>query len=159
MGNTTQHRTGEHPSYPCPLNSVDIFPSHESKTGFSLNPHGLIFIISVSTQSMEGRVLLRTLSPANSTLASSTLFARFSFSFSFSKRPPFLVNHLSNPRSFVRNRFRLTSTAASPSIHLRTRFSPLSVRAVYTSSPQSSPGNHQSTFRNCGWSVLYFFFD
>ncbi|XP_031125769.1 presequence protease 1, chloroplastic/mitochondrial-like [Ipomoea triloba] len=84
-----------------------------------------------------GRVLLRSLSPPNSTLASSTLFARSPFS--FSKRPPFFANHLRNPRSTFRNRLLFASTAALSSLHLRTRLSPLSVRAVHTSSPQSSP--------------------
>ncbi|XP_004230817.2 presequence protease 1, chloroplastic/mitochondrial-like [Solanum lycopersicum] len=83
---------------------------------------------------MERAVLLRSLS-STSTLAFSRIFSRSSHRFaSYSARRHRLLQNLQRRRSLVRSNVR----GISSSINLKRQFYPLSVRAIATSSPQSS---------------------
>ncbi|XP_015054875.1 presequence protease 1, chloroplastic/mitochondrial-like [Solanum pennellii] len=83
---------------------------------------------------MERAVLLRSLS-STSTLAFSRIFSRSSHRFaSYSARRHILLQNLHRRRSLVRSNVR----GISSSINLKRQFYPLSVRAIATSSPQSS---------------------
>lgn len=79
-------------------------------------------------------MLLRSLS-STSTLAFSRIFSRSSHRFaSYSARRHRLLQNLQRRRSLVRSNVR----GISSSINLKRQFYPLSVRAIATSSPQSS---------------------
>ncbi|KAG5625093.1 hypothetical protein H5410_010311 [Solanum commersonii] len=83
---------------------------------------------------MERAVLLRSLS-STSSLAFSRIFSRSSHRFaSYSARRHRLLQNLHRRRSLVRSNVR----GISSSINLKRQFYPLSVRAIATSSPQSS---------------------
>ncbi|KAH0733472.1 hypothetical protein KY289_004660 [Solanum tuberosum] len=83
---------------------------------------------------MERAVLFRSLS-STSSLAFSRIFSRSSHRFaSYSARRHRLLQNLHRRRSFVRSNVR----GISSSINLKKQFYPLSVRAIATSSPQSS---------------------
>ncbi|KAH0728580.1 hypothetical protein KY290_003201 [Solanum tuberosum] len=83
---------------------------------------------------MERAVLLRSLS-STSSLAFSRIFSRSSHRFaSYSARRHRLLQNLHRRRSLVRSNVR----GISSSINLKKQFYPLSVRAIATSSPQSS---------------------
>ncbi|KAK4340269.1 hypothetical protein RND71_041731 [Anisodus tanguticus] len=81
---------------------------------------------------MERVVLLRSLS-STSNLALSRIFSRASLT-SYSGRRHRLLQNLHRRRSLLRSNVR----GISPSINLKRQFYPLSVRAIATSSPQSS---------------------
>ncbi|KAK4740063.1 hypothetical protein R3W88_003760 [Solanum pinnatisectum] len=83
---------------------------------------------------MERAVLLRSLS-STSSIAFSRIFSRSSHRFaSYSARRHRLLQNLHRRRSLVRSNVR----GISSSINLKRQFYPLSVRAIATSSPQSS---------------------
>ncbi|KAG8368347.1 hypothetical protein BUALT_Bualt15G0036100 [Buddleja alternifolia] len=88
---------------------------------------------------MERAVLLRSLSSSSpsSALASTRLFSRSSHRLARLPRRHRLVPNVQH-RSLLRRHFGLISAVSRPSLHLKSHFYPLSVRAVATSSAQPS---------------------
>ncbi|KAJ8530106.1 hypothetical protein K7X08_036941 [Anisodus acutangulus] len=82
---------------------------------------------------MERAVLLRSLSSTSNLAALSRIFSRASLT-SYSARRHRLLQNLHRRRSLLRSNVR----GISPSINLKRQFYHLSVRAIATSSPQSS---------------------
>lgn len=92
---------------------------------------------------MERAALLRSFSSpssASSALASTRFFSRSAHRLARIPRRHRLVPN-ARRSSILRRHLGLISPVCRPSLHLIGQFSPLSIRAVATSSVQSSPGN------------------